>query len=409
MVRMNKDINKFYKLNLVKDYKEVNKERFEMSMHKVKVCHITTVHPSFDARIFHKECKTLAKAGYEVYLIVTHDREEIIDGVHIIPLPDRNGRFYRFFVKDWLALFKAIKVNADIYHFHDPELILTGLILKLFGKKVIYDVHEDYPEIVKAHFHKSRVLKFIVSGFVNFLQRNLAKIFDALVFPTEELSKKFDHQKKIVLINFPLRNKISAYFYTKRKKVYDILYLGTISPFRMEFFIRIMEEIKKKRENYNFLFLGISKKTIKWCQENVESSLMEHIVFKERVPYREVFEIAGSAKIGVNYHPYEERFMVAIPVKIFEYMALGLPVVTTALPEINKYLGDYNGKFGFLIKDNNPSVFANRVVELLSDSDKMVKMGKKGRSLVLEKLNWETSEAPKLISLYKEMINYAER
>ena len=73
-----------------------------------KICHISTVHPAFDDRIFYKECKSLAKAGYEIYLIVTHNREETIDGVHIKPLPERKGRFYRFFVKDWITLFLSL-------------------------------------------------------------------------------------------------------------------------------------------------------------------------------------------------------------------------------------------------------------------------------------------------------------
>jgi len=164
-----------------------------MKSEELKVCHISIVHSVFDTRIFYKECKTLAKAGYIVYLIATHDRDEIIDGVHIIPLSEKKERFYRFFIKDWLALSKAIKVNADIYHFHDPELIFVGLILKILGKKVIYDVHEDYPEIVRANFSKCRALRFIMGSFVNFLQKKLMRSFNALIFPSEKLAKKFYH------------------------------------------------------------------------------------------------------------------------------------------------------------------------------------------------------------------------
>jgi len=375
-----------------------------------KICMLSSAHPLSDARIFYKECKTLVKAGYKVYFVVTHDREEVIEGVHIIPLLRKKTKLYRFFIKDFVVLKKAFRVDATIYHFHDPDLVFIGLILKLFGKKVIYDVHEDYPEIIRANFPKCRAIGFIIGSFINFLQKKIIKPFDTLIFPTEELAKKFDHRKKIVLINFPLRDKITLDLCTKTEKIYDMIHVGTISPFRMEFFIKVIEEIRREKENnYRYLFLGISKKTIKWCKKNVESSLMDYLVFKERVPYNEVPKIVCRARIGVNYHPYEERFRVAIPTKIFEYMILGLPVITTALPEINKYLGDYNGKFGFLIKDNDPVVFANKIAELLSDSDRMVRMGETGRSLIIEKLNWETREAPKLVSLYKEVINYAER
>ncbi|MGC8982027.1 MAG: glycosyltransferase family 1 protein, partial [Minisyncoccia bacterium] len=90
---------------------------------KAKVCHITTVHSPFDVRIFHKECKTLAKSGYEVYLIAQHDKEEIVDGIHLIPLPIVRSRIRRMIYLPIRALKEALKLKANIYHFHDPELI----------------------------------------------------------------------------------------------------------------------------------------------------------------------------------------------------------------------------------------------------------------------------------------------
>ena len=108
-----------------------------------KICFLSSGHSALDIRIFRREARTLVKLDYEVYIIATHNKEEIFEGIHIIPLSKRKDRFYRFFIKDWVILSKSIRINAKVYHFHDPELILIGLILKLIGKKVIYDAHAN--------------------------------------------------------------------------------------------------------------------------------------------------------------------------------------------------------------------------------------------------------------------------
>ncbi|NLM38812.1 MAG: glycosyltransferase family 4 protein, partial [Firmicutes bacterium] len=104
-----------------------------------KVCILTTVHPPFDTRIFHKQAKTLVQAGYDVTLIAQHERDEVVDGVKIIALPKPRNRLSRMFGLTWRAFRLALRQRADVYHFHDPELLPNGVLLRLFTRaKVIY-------------------------------------------------------------------------------------------------------------------------------------------------------------------------------------------------------------------------------------------------------------------------------
>ncbi len=114
-------------------------------MKKIKICHLTSVHPALDNRIFYKECVSLSNAGYNVTLIGNHSVNEVIENIRIIALEPVNSRLRRMTFLLTRLLNKALEENYEIYHLHDPELIPIGVLLKLKGKKVIYDVHEDLP------------------------------------------------------------------------------------------------------------------------------------------------------------------------------------------------------------------------------------------------------------------------
>ena len=172
-----------------------------------KVCHMTTVHTQQDTRIFIKECTTLFQAGYDLSLIVQHKQDEVLNGIKVLAVDNPNGHWKRM-TKTVRQVYKqALECNADIYHFHDPELILIGLLLKRQGKKVIYDVHEDLPKDIYYKPWIPKYFKLIISKIAEKIERYASKKFDAVVTSTPFIAQRFNDYstKKVVDIkNYPL-------------------------------------------------------------------------------------------------------------------------------------------------------------------------------------------------------------
>ena len=119
----------------------------------INVIHLSSVHGRYDIRIFHKLCKSLASNGYNVTFCISDGKgDEDIDAVNIVDAgrPYQN-RFLRILLTSFKTYKKSLSLNGDIYHFHDPELLPYGFLLKLAGKKVNDPYASTYTEFAGAY------------------------------------------------------------------------------------------------------------------------------------------------------------------------------------------------------------------------------------------------------------------
>jgi len=159
-----------------------------------------------DARILYKECKALAKAGHDVTLVARHERDETIDGVKVKALRTPKGRLKRWTAMIWRVYREAARQNADLYHFHDPELIPVGVWLSLRGQRVIYDAHEDFPNTFPYKSYLPACARKLLGWLAGQVEMIAVPRFAGVVAATPTIAKRFYSQNAntVVVRNFPV-------------------------------------------------------------------------------------------------------------------------------------------------------------------------------------------------------------
>lgn len=369
----------------------------------MKIVHVTSCHSPFDTRIFFKQAVSLSKEGHEVDLIVTSNdyRSQFVDNVHINVQNKITNRIAGLFINGYRVFKKAYYTRADVFHFHDPELIPWFLLLKLFGKKVVMDVHENYPAHILGRKWIGKPLRYICSYIVLILEHIAVKVFDGVVTADDALQKRFQkiawNTPIITANNYPIITPgLSSQKITKAKYEANILlFLGGITQARCarEFISALgkMDTIEYKvilGGNENNQEMLASLKTFKgW----------DHVYYVGRVPVNRIESLLLNASISINLYSNLPNHKGNRSNRLFEAMAAGLPVIVSKHTEAQSFVEKH--QCGIAVDPSNPIEISKAVMTLLTDHELAMWLGINGKNLVLKKYNW-TSESYKIINMY---------
>lgn len=366
---------------------------------RIKVCILTSAHPSLNGRVFHKEAKTLVKAGYSVVLIAQHNKEEIVDGVRIVPLPEPRNRFERMTKVVWKLFRLALREKANVYHFHDPELIPVGMILKFFGKKVIYDVHEDYEQKMLSKSWIKDEFRKPISFFVGSIEKISGMFFDYIITADSHTKMKFKKNKVDVVANFAPLGFADGVEADEKEGAFKVIYAGVISEDRGA--IKIFETIEYlKHEDIEFHLLG--KVNVSRLIDLFNST--PRIKYHGVVPWEEVSKYLVNADVGLIllqpvpaylYYPGENI------IKLFEYMSVGLPIIISNFPKLENMISEIG--CGVSVDPTDPKEIADSIEFLYRNPDLRKQMGENGKKALMEKYNWE-AEGRKLLDIYDRVL-----
>jgi glycosyltransferase involved in cell wall biosynthesis len=367
-----------------------------------KIAHLTSVHPPFDTRIFHKECKTLASAEYEVVLIAPHNRSEIVDGVRIHPVPAPNSRWQRIIQTVPQVYKAALEENSDIYHFHDPELIPVGWMLKQRGKHVVYDVHEDYVTAIRQKSYLPNWFRVLLSNLWGKFELFSTRPFHIV------LAEKYYRQRfsnGVTVLNYPLRQVFSDQV-IQTDSPSNLLYTGVVSEDRGALIHAQLVRFVHKVEVH---IVGRCPENLKKRMLTAAGSAGERLhleVSEKNIPYQKIISYYQQKWVaGLALFPPTPHYMQKELTKFFEYMGAGIPIICSNFPVWRDLVA--GNKCGLCVDSEDPVAITKAISWLLEHPAEAQTMGERGRQAVIEQYNWDT-QGRKLLDFYNTLLAHGD-
>jgi glycosyltransferase involved in cell wall biosynthesis len=335
---------------------------------------------------------------YRVNLVVADGLgDEVKNAVNIYDVGIDKGRLGRIFKTTKKVLDKALELDSDLYHLHDPELIPVGLKLKKMGKKVVFDAHEDLPKQIMAKHYLNGFSKRILSFIIAKAEIFTLKKFDAVVAATPIIRDKFlaHGMNSVDINNFPMLDELIAL--KPRFDTPTICYIGLLYE------TRGIREIVQAIENIDVKLIIAGK----FFDASFESEIKalkgwEKVDFRGFANRDEVKEILESSIAGlVTLHP-TPSYVEAYPVKMFEYMSAGIGVIASDFPLYRAFMEE--SSCGVCVDPMDVGAIEKEITKMIKDLDEVKKMGIRGKSVIKSKYNWQVEEE-KLFKLYRELLN----
>jgi glycosyltransferase involved in cell wall biosynthesis len=364
----------------------------------IRIAHLSTAHGRRELRVHLKECNSLAANGYEVHYVVADGLgSERVGDVQVHDIGCAGGRFQRMLLRPWRMLIAARKLNARLYHFHDPEILLIALFLRRGGVKVVYDSHEDVPRSLLSRYWIPGWIRPGLSVVFEVFENFVASRLSAVIGATPHITTRFArlNSTAVAINNYPLHTEIEEVV-ERRGPSRNVCYLGGIGRIRgIEEMVRALEHVDAR-----LILAGPFEST-------ATEQAMRALPGWTKVDYRGVVsramvrEIMAESQAGLIFFHPEPNHVDAQPNKMFEYMSAGLPVLASDFPLWRELLVE--ARAGLVADPMDPKDIARVIGQLLDDSQAAAEMGRRGRDGVMQRYLW-TFEEKKLCDLYAGLL-----
>jgi glycosyltransferase involved in cell wall biosynthesis len=369
-----------------------------------------------DTRVL-KEARSLVEHGYRVN-VIAWDRQgeypavdEIIPGLtvqRVQDVPSGYGIGARQILplrRFWHAAGEQMnEYPPNLVHCHDFDTLLAGLSWgRRRGIPVIYDAHEHYAELVTPRLKGPA--RRLLPGLIRRVERYAARRATAIITVDETLGSYYRslNRRVLVLGHYPSRRLVDVPVQVFTRPELNLLYHGRLSQDRgLESYLEILRLLRRAGVPADLHIAGaFTPKSDYELLLHFEPVLQQYIHQHNWVPYDHLPGLLTGADCGLALLQPLPRFLDALPVKMFEYMAAGLPVLASDFPAIRQVVEEAH--CGALLAPDQPQQAAALLQSWWENPRVPQSLGRNGYQSVQERYNWETL-GDRLVALYQTLI-----
>lgn len=363
----------------------------------MKICHMTSAHDSDDIRILKKQCVSLAKKqDNEVYLVAKGE-DFNFKNVHIVGIGEQQGgRLNRILKVGKTVYEKALSLDADIYQFHDPELMMYAKKLKKHGKIVIFDSHENYREQIMQKGYIPKPLRRIIQWIYCKVEKHACKYIDAALFPSEKNPYEGMVAECVAIYNSPMPDELKITTPIEKKQP-SVCCVGTLSEIRG---IKVLVEACYKAGVK--LVLGGVFSPAEFGDELKNSRYFANVDYRGFCDREQVNAIYNECMIGADniLRVGQYPFLQNLSTKAYEYMMMKMPYITSDFDYNKKIVDEY--KCAIYVDPSDADAIAEAIKYLVNNPEIAKSIGENGKKLVDEKYSWSNDEK-RLYDLYGKL------
>lgn len=368
----------------------------------IHFCFLTGLYSRTDPLIVERQGRSLVENGFRVtYLVCDLKEKESVYGIDIqstdyIP----KNRIDRFLYSKQHVLRYALEIDADIYQISDPEHISLVRALKKKGKKVIFNLREFYPDMIKRKTYLPRLIRWVAGGFFSGLMRLYFKDYDAIITPdhidANTLIEKYKVPHSFFVANFPRINITTPFTYEDYLQRGNVLcYEGTIyESSRQDNVFEALEGLP----DVKYILAGKIDENYDWIKS---LPYWRKVEFIDGFTLDELAVIFSRSSIGNVFRNFISKHGSYGIMKIFETMGAGLPVLLSDLPLYREIVNKYH--CGICVNPNDVDSIRSAIKYLVDHKKEAYEMGQNGMRAVLEEYNWD-NEAKKYVSIINDIL-----